>query len=117
MNLIPIGQLDGGHIASAMFGERHHAIGQASLVTLVLLGLLGFLPLLGIEFTYGWTGWLLFALLLMGFIRGVRLKRPPLEDESPIDSKRMTVGWLCYGILLSSFSLAPFTVSSVEVVF
>jgi membrane-associated protease RseP (regulator of RpoE activity) len=117
MNLIPIGQLDGGHISSSMFGEKSHAIGQAGLVILVVIGLLGFLPLLGIDFKYGWSGWLFFALILMVFLRGVRLVRPPLADETPLDSGRMAVGWICYGMLLSSFSLAPFTVSSADMLF
>ena len=117
MNLIPIGQLDGGHISSSMFGERSHSIGQTAFVLLVIMGLLGVLPLIGIEFPYGWSGWLFFALMLMVFLRRSLLVRPPLEDESPLDPARMAIGWLCYAILLSSFSVAPFTVSSVDVVF
>jgi len=38
MNMIPIGQLDGGHIAYTMFGSRHRFISRASFVTLLLIG-------------------------------------------------------------------------------
>ncbi len=117
MNMIPIGQLDGGHISFAMFGIRYHAIGQASLVILVILGLLGFLPAIGIDFPYGWTGWLFWAVILIFFIRGKNLGRAPVLDETPLDPTRQMIGWLCYAMLLSSFSLAPFTVSSADVLF
>ena len=116
MNLIPIGQLDGGHISSSMFGDRSHLIGQASLIILVIVGLLGFLPVLGINFPYGWTGWLFWALILIFMIRRMKAVRPP-DAEGPLDSARMAIGWCCYAMLLSSFSLAPFTVSSADVLF
>ena len=117
MNLIPIGQLDGGHISFAMFGNKYHMIGQASLIILVIIGLLGFLPAIGIDFPYGWTGWLFWAAILMFFIRGMRMGRPPVIDESPLDFRRVAIGWCCYAMLLISFSLAPFTVSSADVLF
>ncbi len=117
MNLIPIGQLDGGHISFSMFGNKYHAIGQVSLVILVIIGLLGFLPLIGIDFRYGWTGWLFWAAILMFFLRGMRMGRPPVVDESPLDPTRRMIGWFCYAMLVSSFSLAPFTVSSADVLF
>ncbi len=110
MNLIPIAQLDGGHISYAMFGDRYHLIGQVSLVLLVLLGSAGFLPLLGVPYDYGWTGWLFWALVLIVFMRAFRLVRPPLADVAPLDAKRMLVGWVCFIIFLGSFSLNPFTI-------
>ncbi len=110
MNLIPIAQLDGGHISYAMFGDRYHLIGQVSLVLLVLLGSAGFLPLLGIPYEYGWTGWLFWALVLIVFMRAFKLVRPPLADDAPLDARRMLIGWVCLVILLGAFSLNPFTI-------
>jgi len=108
MNLIPIGQLDGGHLSFALFGDRYHLIARISLAALFLLGLAGFLPLLHIQFPYGWTGWLFWALVLVFFMRVMKLNRPPLEDETPLDSTRLLVGWICIAIFIGSFSFAPF---------
>jgi len=107
MNLIPVGQLDGGHLSFAMFGDRHHRIAQASLIALVILGTAGFLPLLGIQIEFGWTGWLFWALILVFFMRSTRLRRPQLEGDGPLESGRMMIGWGCFIIFLLSFSLAP----------
>jgi len=114
MNLIPIGQLDGGHLSYAMFGDVYHKIAQVSLVVLVALGTIGFLPLLGIPFEYGWTGWLFWALILVLFMRSTKFQRPVLEDESPLDQRRMIIGWLCVLIFVGSFSLTPITLGLTE---
>lgn len=60
VNLIPVGQLDGGHIARALLGERLHRI-----VSYVLIGVMvaiGF-PYFGNPF-FIWEGWLIWAFLL-----------------------------------------------------
>jgi membrane-associated protease RseP (regulator of RpoE activity) len=106
MNLLPIGQLDGGHISFALFGLSYHRIAQVTLVSLVLLGTLGFLPLFGISLSFGWTGWLMWAIMLILFMRG-RLHRPPVQDDTPLDSTRTLLGWLCFAIFICSFSLVP----------
>jgi hypothetical protein len=117
MNLIPIGQLDGGHISYAMFGTKYHAIAQVSLVILVILGLAGFLPAVGIDFQHGWTGWLFWALMLILFMRATKMNHPPVADDTPLDSRRMAIGWFCYGMLILSFSTNPFTIQMAEGVF
>jgi membrane-associated protease RseP (regulator of RpoE activity) len=109
VNLIPVGQLDGGHIIYAMFGTAYHRVAQAALIVLVLLGLSGFLPLLGIPFEYGYTGWLFWAFLLMIFSRVLKLNRPPVADETPLDPRRTALGWVCILIFAGSFSLTPFS--------
>ena len=114
MNLIPIGQLDGGHLSHAMFGNAYHKIAQVTLILLVAIGTLGFLPLIGIPFEYGWTGWLFWALLLVIFLRSTKFQRPTFDDETPLDPRRMALGWLCVLIFVGSFSLTPFTLSLVE---
>jgi membrane-associated protease RseP (regulator of RpoE activity) len=107
MNLIPIGQLDGGHISFSMFGNGYHRIAQTALVLLVLSGLAGFLPIVGIPFAWGWQGWLLWALMLILFMRRFGLNRPPVDDPTPLDGTRMAIGWLCWLIFLSSFAPVP----------
>lgn len=109
MNLIPVAQLDGGHIAAAMFPERSVLIARVALAGLVIIGLLGLLPLIDIPFVWGWSGWLFWAVMLIIFMRGLNSPRPPFEDSEPLDSTRMLLGWLCLAIFIGSFSLAPFT--------
>jgi membrane-associated protease RseP (regulator of RpoE activity) len=109
MNLLPIGQLDGGHISYAMFGRRYHVIAQTALIFLIVAGTAGFLPLFNIPFAYGWTGWLFWALILAFFMRRYALNRPPVPDETPLDGVRVALGWLSILILIGSFSLTPFT--------
>jgi membrane-associated protease RseP (regulator of RpoE activity) len=57
LNLIPIGQLDGGHVAYAMWGERQRVIAFAVLPILLALGY------------FGWHGWLVWVGVagLLGF--------------------------------------------------
>jgi len=107
MNLIPVGQLDGGHLAYTMFGPRHKIIARLAFGTIVLIGLLGLLPLLRISFAFGWTGWLFWGLILF-FI--VRLDHPPVLDETPLDKSRRNIGWASFGILALSFMPTPFTI-------
>jgi membrane-associated protease RseP (regulator of RpoE activity) len=107
MNLIPIGQLDGGHISYAMFGNRYHAIAQVVLVMLVVLGLAGLLPEVGFNFSYGWFGWFIWAMILIFMIKMFRLHHPPLEDDSSLDPVRKTLGWLCIAIFVGCFSIVP----------
>ncbi len=112
MNMFPVGQLDGGHISYTMFGkENHFKIAVISFSFLFLLGLLGFVDgILGINTGIGWTGWLFWALVLYFFIK---LKHPPVPDETPIDDNRMLVGYLSYFILIISFSPNPLVISVV----
>ncbi len=109
MNLIPVAQLDGGHICYAMFGVRYHRIAQVALIMLVALGTAGFLPLLGISFDFGWAGWLFWALMLVLFMRAFKMNRPLVQDDTPLDANRLAVGWLCILIFVGSFSISPFT--------
>lgn len=93
LNLIPIGQLDGGHVVYAIFGERHRIL---SLVMVPILITLGF---------FGWPGWYLWALLPLVF--GIR--HPPIvnPDES-LDGRRKIIGWATLVIFVITFAPVPF---------
>jgi len=117
LNLLPIGQLDGGHISYAMFGSRANVIGWTSLALLFILGLGGLLPFVGIHLMLGWPGWLLIASIHIFMLFGLKLGHSPLPDDQPLSPGRMTVGWICYGIFLLSFSIAPITISSADLLF
>jgi membrane-associated protease RseP (regulator of RpoE activity) len=85
LNLLPIGQLDGGHISRSMFGGR---IGESiSSVAMWSLFLLAF---------FVWPG-LLFWAIIVFFIAG--RGTPPLNDVSPISNARMAIGYFSFLIL------------------
>jgi len=91
LNLIPIGQLDGGHISYALFGRGWHR--WISRFAFVLLFVLGF---------KGWTGWLVWAFL--GLLIGFRHPQPVYPFE-PLDRKRKILGIV--GIILFVLSFIP----------
>ncbi|HKI79615.1 MAG TPA: site-2 protease family protein [Ignavibacteriaceae bacterium] len=110
MNMIPVGQLDGGHIAYTMFGDtNHYKIAVVSFSLLFILGTLGILEAtMDLGFTFGWSGWLFWALILFFFIK---LKHPPIPDYETIGKGRLILGYFSFFILLISFSPSPFIVS------
>jgi len=108
LNMTPIGQLDGGHVIYAMLGSRYHRIiARVAFGTLLLLGLLGFAPMIGVQAPVGWLGWLFWALLVRLVIK---LDHPQISDPEPLDTKRRIIGWISILILLLSFSPVPFVI-------
>jgi len=98
INLLPIGQLDGGHIAYAVFGRRTIWISWATVALLALLSL-------------WWPGWGVFAifvLLLMGR-RGIQ-HPPPESAEVGLDSVRWLLALAAILVFVLCFELQPFTV-------
>jgi membrane-associated protease RseP (regulator of RpoE activity) len=93
LNLLPVGQLDGGHVMYALFPKWHRRI---SIVCLVALGVFGILS---------WQGWLLWAVLLS--ILGVR-HPPPYCDWIPLDRRRKILGVLTILAFLLTFTPMPF---------
>ncbi len=96
LNLLPIGQLDGGHVLYAMFGRRSNVLYK------LLLGAFA------IVCAFVYWGWLLLILLLIWL--GYR-HPPPLDDFTPLDWKRRTLGALVFLIFILSFTPAPFRIS------
>lgn len=96
LNLMPIGSLDGGHMARAMFGSRiGKAISETTLWGLFLLALFVWPALLL---------WALIAFLLAG--RGA----PPMNDLTPVSGGRKVLGYATFLILLLILApVAPFT--------
>jgi len=82
LNLFPVGQLDGGRIAYALFGQRHRVVGMVTIAATVLLGLLTRSP--------NWFVWAFVVVLLIGFRHS-----PPLDDVTPLTPGRRLVGVLC----------------------
>ena len=97
LNLIPAAQLDGGHIAYALFGRRQLTISRAVVVMLLGLGVL-----------FGAQGpglvWLVWAVLLT--LLGLR--HPPVRDEYVRLSRReRTAGWLALALFVLTFVPVP----------
>jgi membrane-associated protease RseP (regulator of RpoE activity) len=81
LNLLPVGQLDGGHVAYALFGRRNaRAVSIATVVTMLALGL---------TIWPGLLAWALIVALLSGFSH-----LPALDDVTPPDTKRFALGAL-----------------------
>lgn len=124
MNLIPIGQYDGGHLIYTLFGEGHRRIARGSFIILILLGLPAILDSLirGIASyfiqqplsqviplaQYSWTGWFLWAVISYYV---VKLYHPPVPDETPLDKRRIFIGWCTVLVFIISFSFSPFTIA------
>jgi membrane-associated protease RseP (regulator of RpoE activity) len=91
LNLIPIGQFDGGHILYGLLGRRQHAFAWVALVALAVLGF--FSPM-----------WWVFAVL--GFV--FRVEHPPtLNDIQPPDRPAVVMGIVSLIILVLSFTPMP----------
>jgi membrane-associated protease RseP (regulator of RpoE activity) len=91
LNLLPIGQLDGGHILYAFLGERTKWLSRLFVAILVPLG---------IFFAYMWLMW---ALLLFFF----GMRHPLIVDPAPLDRARRWLGFAALVIFILSFTAAP----------
>lgn len=93
LNLLPVGQLDGGHIIYAVFGDKSRWAYGFSIAALVALAVF-----------YN-PGWLTLILLLLFF--GMRHPRP-FDEATPIDAKRKVVALLMLLVFILSFTPTPF---------
>ncbi len=94
LNLLPIGQLDGGHVAYALWGPRQRTMALAFLPILLILGF------------FGWAGWFLWA--FMAGLFGVG--HPPVMDpDVPLGRNRTIVGWIAFAVFVVTFAPVPFS--------
>jgi membrane-associated protease RseP (regulator of RpoE activity) len=91
LNLLPIGQLDGGHILYAFLGERTRLLSRLFVLILVPMGFF---------FAYSWLVW---AAILFFF----GMRHPAIFDPNPIGRVRTRLGVLALIIFLLSFTIAP----------
>ena len=122
LNLLPVGQLDGGHITYAMFGRKGHA--KAARVFLLFIVLLGFpaslellLSLLKpdavslippVMLQWSWSGWILWAFILS---RLIRINHPPTIHDHDLDSQRKVYGWAAIVVFCVTFTPVPFGIT------
>jgi|TARA_A100001037_G_scaffold148753_1_gene134348 membrane-associated protease RseP (regulator of RpoE activity) len=96
LNLLPIGQLDGGHVAYAMLGKKQRLIGQIAFIFLIPLSFLS-------------INWLIWGLLLLILMRSV--KHPPIQDiHIPLSDTDKRIGYICLLIFIVCFIPAPFKI-------
>lgn len=96
LNLLPIGQLDGGHLLYAWVGERARILFRIFWVCL-----------LGVAAFYGWTTWLPWAILLLIF----GMKHPTIYGDSELGFNRTLLTVAAVIIFLLSFSTVPVQLS------
>lgn len=92
LNLLPIGQLDGGHIAYAILGDKHKTL---SIILIVAMTVVGY---------FLWIGWIVFVglFLILGF------RHPPIiYSEVPLDPRRKLAGKIATIIFILTFTPSP----------
>jgi membrane-associated protease RseP (regulator of RpoE activity) len=98
INLLPAGQLDGGHVARALLGRRQFYVSWGAV-----------LSLFGIALVTQYAGWFIFGFLIL--MLGVR-HPPPLNDLTHLDATRKLVGIAAVAILVLTFVPVPFVTVS-----
>ncbi len=99
LNLLPIGQLDGGHILYAFAGERTRKLSRVFVAALASLGLF---QLFTTEYKAGYT-WLIWSVVLLI----VAMRHPTIIDPVPVGRRRAWLGVLALLLLILSFTPVP----------
>lgn len=94
LNLMPVGQLDGGHIVYALLGQKANFLIYPVIASLIGLGMV-------------WNGWFLWALLILLFGRQYAA---PLDDLTTLTSGQRLLGWAVVVLFIMVFTPLPLTV-------
>jgi membrane-associated protease RseP (regulator of RpoE activity) len=96
INLLPVGQLDGGHIAYALFRGVHKRISQGFIVCLIPFGI------------FYWPGWLVWTAILLF----IGLRHPiTLDDAEPLSRRHIWLGWFALIMFVLCFTPIPFYIT------
>ena len=96
LNLLPVGQLDGGHVSYALFRGIHKRISETFVFTLIPLGV------------FYWQGWLLWSVVLLL----IGLRHPvTLDDSVPLRDRHLWLGWIGLAIFVLCFTPMPFYIN------
>jgi membrane-associated protease RseP (regulator of RpoE activity) len=91
-NLLPIGQLDGGHIAYAVIGNKQGWLGYTVFISLFFLA-------------FFWTGWLVFLIIAAL----IKIRHPSgMTALEPLDSRRKFIAFLSLLVFILCFIPVPF---------
>ncbi len=108
LNLLPLGQLDGGHTVFALFGKGARVINWTALGGMLLLGIAGLgevqarIP--GLE-NVGWAGWFVWLVLIN--LLGGPFHPPALDDVTELDTRRRWLGYAMIAIFVLIFIPVP----------
>jgi len=103
LNLVPIGQLDGGHILFCLLGRKAHWIARY-----LYLGFVGFVVLKVIQGHAEYSAWTL--MLILVWFMGTE-HPPTANDDVPLGPVRIVLGWLTLAFILVGFVPSPQYVS------
>ena len=102
LNLVPVGTLDGGHVAYGLFGEKARRIFPVAIAALIALSFLPSLLTLSLgAFNYSWLLWV-FILFWLGNVR-----TQPLDDITPLDGSRRALGFFMLVLFILLFTPIP----------
>lgn len=102
LNLMPVGQLDGGHGTFAVFGERaHQLIGRLAFVTVAVMSVLGFI-------WHGSPSGFLYTVLLAIMLK---VRHPAPEQMEPLGRGRIVVAIITLTVFALSFIPFPITLT------
>jgi membrane-associated protease RseP (regulator of RpoE activity) len=103
LNLLPVGQLDGGHVVYSMFGARwHRLISRGMWFGCLLMAVVPRLLHLGY-----WPGWIMWFLLVL--VLG--LGHPATQDaDTPLAGKRRLAAWATVLLFIVTFAPVPFSI-------
>ncbi len=121
MNLLPAGQLDGGHILYAMFPKLHGFIARGVVILLAFLGGMGFLPTIlaylnfedtaiyivenfGNYYSVFWPGWFLWSLIIL-FV--IKVDHPQVDEYQELDTRRRALGFFAFLMFILCAVPAP----------
>lgn len=94
VNLLPVGQLDGGHVSRAVFKDKARYISWGIIILLIILGLF-------------YTGWFMFAFIVLLFL-GTQ-HQPPLNEITPLGRRDILIALAILLVFVLSFAPVPFS--------
>lgn len=108
LNLLPGGQLDGGHIVYSVWPRAHRAIGTLVIGILLPLGFLAIFRDKGWigEQWAGWEGWLIWVI----FIALSGLRHPIVPEYPEVGRGRKALAWVALAMLVLTFVPEPFRI-------
>lgn len=93
LNMLPVGQLDGGHVVYSLLGRKQHAIGWLFFAAVLVMG-------------WWWPGWYVWAVMILFLIR---IRHPPvLDPHLELDPARRIAGWAAVVMSVLCFTPVPF---------
>lgn len=91
LNLMPIGQLDGGHVLYSLIGRRQVYAGWFTLAALTAL-------------TFIWPGWGLWVAVTLLVLM---IAHPPVRETTPLSTEEKLAGWFCMAVFVVTFIPLP----------